>query len=347
MIANSHYVQCAYLERFASSGKVFRYCTLVEHSNVHLWKQYSPRALAYFTHLYTSVESGLESDFVEKWLAREIEEPANRVIDKALASAQLSRENWSSLIRYVAAQDVRTPAYLSKCLAGHNLIVPKILGDSLNDLKDALKSETIDLSHFGTDDASEALHTSFPLQTFIVDNGDGTATVQAEILGGRSLWLCELQRLLTSTWRILKKHRWTILRAPDPIKWFTSDDPVIKLHTRVDGSYHFRGGWDSPSTEIFMPLDPSHLIYASCGRKPPPRGHILSVQQALRIRNLIAEHAHREIYASHKVPDIALVRPRIVNAKAFKAEQDAKREFHESQTNAEWEMLTRPFKRAE
>src|SRR5207253_1855843 len=61
-------------------------------------------------HLYTTVLTGQETDQFERWIEREFETPGQEVIEKATSERRLSAEDWKALIRYTAAQDVRTPA---------------------------------------------------------------------------------------------------------------------------------------------------------------------------------------------------------------------------------------------
>src|SRR5258708_37250081 len=97
--AKSHYVTCSYLYRFSLDGKVQVYRTLVRDERVKLWRVYSPAAIAYVRHLYTRVDTGVESDEVEKWFNREVEYPADRVIDSAVNGNRLTKSDWRVLVR--------------------------------------------------------------------------------------------------------------------------------------------------------------------------------------------------------------------------------------------------------
>ena len=113
-----HYVPCVYLKRFTgANGKVSVYRLLVSHPNVAEWKPLSPRGIAYHDHLYTRMLSGSESDEIEDWFGREFETPVKEAIDRATHDQRLTTSHWKSLIRFVAAQDVRTPARLMERMA--------------------------------------------------------------------------------------------------------------------------------------------------------------------------------------------------------------------------------------
>jgi hypothetical protein len=53
----------------------------------------------------------LRTTIFEIWLDREFEKPAEEPLRKASTGARMSYDDWKQLIRFVAAQDVRTPAY--------------------------------------------------------------------------------------------------------------------------------------------------------------------------------------------------------------------------------------------
>lgn len=147
-----------------------------------------------------------------------------------------------------------------------------------------------------------------------------------------------MQRALTSTVSVLHTHRWTILISPDDLTWFTTDDPVVRLNYYERGKYDFKGGWGNPGTEIFLPLDPRHLLYAKVGHRPPPRGSVVPRAMAQMIRGFIAEHAHRFVFSASPDPEVTRLRPRIVDATLLTREAAQWRRWHQDQTQAEQEL---------
>ncbi len=106
-----HYVPHVYLKYWASSHeRVWTYRILVSQAKIPLWKESSIRGVAYHSHLYTGMFAGKESDEIEKWLDREFEAPADESLRKATSDGQLTDKDWKYLVRFLAAQDVRTPA---------------------------------------------------------------------------------------------------------------------------------------------------------------------------------------------------------------------------------------------
>ena len=61
---------------------------------------------------------GEEADDIEQWLNREFESPAKEPFQKVLADKELTGGDWEILVRFLASQIVRTPAFLIKSHAG-------------------------------------------------------------------------------------------------------------------------------------------------------------------------------------------------------------------------------------
>jgi hypothetical protein len=57
------------------------------------------KGVAYHRNLYTRLVSGKESDEIERWFCSEIETPAGKVIEKAVAGDRMCREDWYILAR--------------------------------------------------------------------------------------------------------------------------------------------------------------------------------------------------------------------------------------------------------
>ena len=118
---DNHYIPNSYLKRWADDeGVVWSYRILVPHAKSSLWKAHSPKSLGYHQHLYTHLAAGGESDEIERWFDTAFESPAGRALQHAVTDQRLSSEDWKLLVRFLAAQDVRTPARLisSGCRTG-------------------------------------------------------------------------------------------------------------------------------------------------------------------------------------------------------------------------------------
>jgi uncharacterized protein DUF4238 len=336
---DNHYVPCLYLKRFSSDQvHVFTYRILVAHHRVPVWKRNSIKGVAKLRHLYTRIISGVESDEIEKWLDREFEAPAEEPLRKATTGLRLVETDWYNIVRFLAAQDVRTPPRLSELLSHSNETMPVVLQEcvesAVRKLEEARQAgKPIKQAKFPD---SEIL----PVRVMTeIKPGQEFGTLKAETIVGRSSWLFSMKHLLSHTANILQNHKWTILRPPDGISWFTSDNPVVRLNYYSDQKYDFDGGWGSPGTEILLPLDSQHLLYTQIGQRPLDRGSVVSHAHAKLIRRVIAEHAHRYLFSSPENVDIPRLRPRTVSADIVRHEKEQWQSWHEEQSRAERELM--------
>lgn len=326
------------LKRFASSaGYVWTYRTLVAHPRVPEWQEKSIKGIGWLAHLYTRIASGVESDEIEKWLNAEFETPAEEALVKATQDRRLSQADWHNLVRFVAAQDVRTPARLIESLKRWNTNLPALLE---NNLKESVhRLEAAKKSGQPIDSAKAANSEFIPMRiTREIEPGQGHGILKAEVIAGRSLWFFEMLQVLTNTVKALHGHKWTILVPPDDLTWFTSDDPVVRLNYYADGKYDFKGGWGSSGTEIFLPLDPRHLLYTQIGKRPVRRGSVATRQFVEMTRRFIAEHSYRFIFAQSADSEVPRFRPRIVDASRVRDDREQWERWYEEQTMAEREM---------
>lgn len=337
---DNHYVPQLYLKRFASAaGKLWKYDILVADGRYPEWKPASIRGSAYHVHLYTRIASGVESDEVETWLSDEFERPVEESLARATSNGRLTPDDWERLVRFLAAQDVRTPARLMEMLQRWNgEPMQKILDDSLADTVEKLKAAAA--SGCPVPRAEVPFAEYLPLRTKREPAPEqGMVRLGVEVVLGRGFFLYMVRHLLTQTLKVLLGHKWTILVSPKDRIWFTSDDPVIKLNYADSRNYDFGGGWGRSGTEIFLPLDPRHLLYTQVGKRPPQRGSVMNDSQAALTRRMIAEHAHRYVFAPAPIVEVAKLHPRIVNAAFLQEENEQWRKWHEEQVRAEAELF--------
>jgi hypothetical protein len=338
---DNHYVPHVYLKNWKSSHeRIWTYRLLVSHDAVPLWKETSIRGIAYHSHLYTSMVAGEESDEIEQWLDREFEAPADEALRKVTSDERLTETDWHNLVRFLAAQDVRTPARLMEDLKRWSTTLPRMIESSL---KEAVTK--LELAHrtgeiITAPTIAKKDYIPFRLTTNI-EPGQEIGTLKGETIAGRGLWLFGIKHILTDTVNALFKYRWTILTPPKGLNWFTSDDPAIRLNFFGPDRYDFQGGWGKPGTDIMLPLSPRHLLFTQVGKKPPRRGTVLSREKAVMLRRIIAEHAHRMIFSSEIDNDVPTFRPRVVDLSAFNNEKQQWRKWHAEQTAAEQELMGR------
>lgn len=332
----NHFVPQCYLKQWADGDQnICEYQTLVSHKDVPVWRSRSPSGTGYQEHFYTQILSGKESDDFEKWLAEEFEAPVAPVINKVVNDKSLTPADWEVLVKFLAAQDVRTPFRLLEHYRRSQEMMPNVLEEVLNELKEKLERDETQVG----EDIPEKLDNpvEFPLRvTTHIEEGEETGIVKAESYVGRALWLYSIRHLLTNTRKALHDHRWTIIKPAKGYTWFTSDNPVIKLNFNSDYNYDFGGGWGKQNGNIIFPLGPEHAMFVQIGDRPRPKGARLSVARTIQIRRFIAENAHRKIYSRFEDNEVPSLRARIVNAKQYNAEKKELADWHRN--NAVMEM---------
>lgn len=332
---NNHYVPKGYLRSFAQiDGQIYRYSLLVSKDSVAPWKRSHISSTGYHRHLYTRVIKGEAKDEIEVWLNREFETPASPALTRAICDQRLSKDDYRVLSRFVAAQHVRTPAFFLK---NRKLWENSAVSDMESNQRSILRRlESANRTDTPLEPKEYQQSRYLPLRVRELPNEDpAMCSFRSEMVIGRAHWIFAMKHLLDKTLDRLADHRWTILKAPRDISWFTSDDPVIQLNYHQNHKYDFGGGWGSEGTEILLPISPSHLLYTQIGRKPPQRGTILPHSVALEIRRIIAQHAHRIIYSHLPDRDIERLRPRVVNPTAVRHERSEWEKFHREQSHAE------------
>ncbi|MDD4673977.1 MAG: DUF4238 domain-containing protein [Bacteroidales bacterium] len=232
------------------------YRTLVSHDTVPVWKKCSVAAIAYHKHLYTRMVSGEESDEFERWLDSEYETPANRALEKVVSNQRLTVNDWQVLIKFLAAQDVRTPARLYEHLKRSRESLQEALENTLQVLKEKLEcDEKIDGANLKVTNQTASL---LPLRvTTESSSGEKEVTIKAETYIGRGTWLFSIRHLLENTFKVLLNHKWTIVKPAKGFKWFTSDNPVVKLNFTNSQNYDLKGGWGNPKGNIFSQSVPN------------------------------------------------------------------------------------------
>jgi Protein of unknown function (DUF4238) len=332
----NHYVPELYQKSWAGAdSKVWVYRILVPHPKVPLWKPLSTSGIGYHRNLYTRILAGEETDEFETWLEREIETPAAEPLRRAIGNARLTPDDWEHILRFVAAQSVRTPAGLVKFLKRQDAQLPPLIESVLQNV--AGKLAEAQRTGRKIERPPNGIAAGFPLRvTTDIEPGEPMGVLKAETLVGRKLWLWSLRRWLTQTYKILQAHQWTILRPPSGINWFTSDHPVVRLNRYQDGRYDFSGGWGTPDTEILFPLSPQHLLYTRIGHRAPwLKGARAPELLARQLQVITIEHAHRYLYAAAEDPLVPEIRPRRVDPAAWRAEKDQWQQWGQDQSQAE------------
>jgi hypothetical protein len=339
MHRDNHYVSRGYLKRWTSDGsKLWAYRVLVSDERVPQWREVSTRGIAYHEHLYTKIAAWGESDEVERWLESEFETPAEQAIEKVISDRPLTSADWRLLARFFAAQDVRTPARLVESIERWAAFLPELIQTSLRE--SVAQLEAMPPAARAAFPKGFRPSNDLPFRVSVEKNeGEPGGLLRAETFSGRALWLWGMRHQLTHTLRELYRHHWTILAPPEGETWYTSDDPVLKVNFNSLTDYTFGGGWGRVGTDLLLPLGPRHLLFTQIGKRVPPRGTRMETEKAMVVRKLIAEHAHRYIFASAPDSFVATMRPRTVDAAELKRENKEWQRWHAEQTAAELSLM--------
>jgi hypothetical protein len=320
--------------------KVMVYKSLVSHENEPIWKPYSISAIAYHSHLYTQILNGKENDELERWFSQEFESPASRVIDAAISDQRLTKEDWYILIRFLAAQDVRTPSRMRQHIEWGMKSAQDVLNKVLDDVKEKLANEGATSLKRETESYQKNPNL-FPLKLITESQPDSDiATLRAETFIGRSSWIHSIRHLLENTSHVLHKHKWSIVKPAKGYYWFTSDNPVIKLNYINSLDYDLLGGWGRDKGNIFFPIGPEHAMFTEIGAKPFPKGTRLSVNLTLQLRKFIAENSYRMIFSFYEDPFVLHLKRRVIDNERVKKEREEMQNWHLANAHLEQEYFT-------
>jgi hypothetical protein len=337
---DNHYVPRLYLKAWAASGgRVPTYRVLVAHEDVPVWKLFSSKAVANHAHLYTQIAAGKETDQIEKWFDREYESPAEEPIRKATSDKRLTREDWKHLIRFLALQDVRTPAWFAQRMEALDETAPQLMEETMKNSIQRMQEAAKTGKAIEPLKLPAAEREGLPLRVSVRRSPSGGGEIEAVMLRGRQYWHWAIKRALAVPEKVLHQHHWTIMKPAKGYKWITSDNPVIRVNYNNLSDYNFTGGWNSPGTCILLPLGPEHLLYTQIGQRMPQRGERMTKENTELIRRFTAEHAWRMIFAAEEDEQVSSLRPRIVNAAEVQYERKQWATWHEQQTAAEKEMV--------
>jgi hypothetical protein len=343
----NHFVPEVYLKNWTKEdGKLEAYRILVPHEKVRLWKPHSPSAIGWQKHLYTRTIAGEENDELEHWFNSAFEYPAEPVIQKVISDQKLTPEDWKTLIRFLAIQDIRTPTSLLNFLKRESELLDTLLKNNIEEVAEKMMSEDFQ-DHLTSNRHSNINdYDELPLKlSFYHDHEAKTLRINAKTYSGRKSWLFLIKNILQNHLDILTNQKWTILKPAKGLSFFTSDNPVIKLNYRNNENYDLAGTWIKPHSNIILPLSPSHAMFTEVGEKNlPRRGSRLSDYHTNELRSFIADNANRYIFSQYIDSDIERLRPRIINKEHYLNEKNQIETWHERNKELELAYETEKIK---
>lgn len=335
---DNHYLPRMYLKRWAdASARVWTFRTVVSDSRVPEWKAQSVRGVAYHQYLYARVAAGGVTDELERWLASEIDSPAEAIIEKVERMDRLSQSDWWTLLDFFVASQARTPAYFLRRMAAWERELPGVIKSALERTVARLQEGAGDVPHMP--DAAPDTEDEIPFVARRRETPEtGGGVLEAEVLLGRTLWFREIRRLVRVTGKHLRQLHWTILLPPSGYAWLTSDDPVLCLNYNGAADFTFLGGWGTRGTELILPLSPHRLLYTRVGYRPATKYTRMPSAPAEIVQRMTVAHAHRIVFALDRVREVEQWRPRQVSSDAYEHERREWQRFHQVQSDAETAM---------
>jgi len=300
---------------------LFAYRLLVSNPRVPEWQPKYIRGLARQRDLYTVSSGNKELDDFERWISTEFEQPANVAVYKLEDGKRLKREDWHSIARFLAVQDVRTPRSFIESMRRWEQEMPNVLETTMREAVKEFESANKD----GTVLKQNREHNEFS-GLIKVDmerspSPDSNQTiVQAEISMGRRWWIASMRHLLNGVAEKLCDHQWSIAEPAGNTEWPLTDHPVLKLNYYGPGKYDFGGGWGRRGSEIMMPLTPRHLLFVHVGTDAG-RKMTFTREQTMFLQELLVERAYRWVFATEPLEWVRRIRPRKVDAEAFADEK--------------------------
>lgn len=321
---NNHYIPQFYLRQWANQEqKVWEYKLLVSHDNVPCWQLVSLKdSTAWQRDLYTGFVKDNETDEVEHWYDYEIENPAQITFEKISNNEKLNKLDVSRLIRFVAAQYVRTPAaYFRSKLVFENTVHKTIKKDS--------SELTIGSANYLTKPAStnefNKFSKWFPFEINIGEPSEENNMVKVEFTTGftRNMWHFQNYTLLDRTYSCLLEHDWHVVSAPPGVRLNTSDDPVVFANFYDEGKYDFKGGWGRKNGNAFFPISPYHFLFTQMGDgvdEKYVKDNIFLLTYWMQ--RITIENAFRRIYSVSQNNSVISCRKRMVSELDYKNERE-------------------------
>lgn len=338
---DSHYIPQATLRLWSQDGlRIQAYQILVPHAKVPIWKSRPIKGMAFHRDLYTTFSGSNESDSFEHWIGKEFEEPGIKAVNKLLSNSRLTRDDWKKLACFVAAQDVRTPLNFIEQMQVWDQRIKPILENSVNHsierIQDAQR-KGLNLQPEGiVNEFSDLVHVKIGPTD---DKNPEQLYIKTEVNLGRNYWVASMRHLLNGVGKVLCTHRWSVAEPYGIEEWPLTDHPVIRLNYYGPDNFNFKGGWNSPGTELMMPVSPRHLLYVQVGKKTKNR-FTFDFQMTRLIQEMIVKRAHRWIFSKSPAQWIETIRPRLINPELYKTEQKAWKEWHKKQIEGEsWGIL--------
>lgn len=335
----NHYVPQFYLKQWSTDNtKIWEYKLLVSNSRVSIWKSASIEdAIGWRRDLYTGYINDSETDEIEKWYEREIENPAQNVIERVNNREDINKNDIKKLVRFMAAQHLRTPAGY---LRGKSIFENTVFKDKTKDLSELTKGAVNYLLEASSTNNYQDFQKWLPLKIVTGDIIESEQKAEVQLTTGftRNAWIFQNMTLLNFTHNCLYEHDWKILEAAPGVNLYTSDDPAIFMNYNSITNYDFDGGWGKQRGNILFPLSPKFFLFTEIGTDLSNYRLNKNPFLTYMIQRATLENAFLSIYSLNPVGNITCCRKRVVDAEKFKTNEEVWKNWNEMQLRMEKEF---------
>ena len=344
---NNHYVPQMYLNAWKNEeDKVFVYDLLVPNSNTPLWKSKSIRSIASENNFYVSFSNNEETDRLEKWFDKNYETPAASSLKKSIAGDYLSESEQNLIIKYIACQIVRTPAFFIKILNNKNIDFENTFFKTMEEVATDSKFMSVeDFKKQTLQKTSKLSDELLPLEITDMNetNSDGDRLIKIGTIKGKQFYFFSIVRLLETTADILFQHKWIITDIDNRVKLPTSDNPVVCLNYHPDNTYDFEGGWGNKYSGILFPISPNKIFWTQIGNDNIylPKADI---GFSVFLKKIIVQNSYRKVFSSTEDDIVTCIKSRCVNLNKFREEKEFWLYVHENYLEKETAYISRELK---
>jgi|GEM_PF-3863632 len=213
----NHFIPKFYLKQWCNdSNQIWCYNLLRLNKNVPKWSEKYVKGIAYKNHLYTYLDSGVETSEFEHWLDNEIETPASLALNTLVTSGSISHSQLKSLVRFMIIQQLRTPSYYIDLYYRSKWHIPKLFEEYNSRLPEYITS--IVENHNENNNNHDVIKgpARDNINVSIVDNeqNDDNINVNLEFTQNRKLWIRLIRHFYEKFSDTISNNNWSIIRAP-------------------------------------------------------------------------------------------------------------------------------------
>lgn len=338
---DNHYVPQLYLSRWGVDHKIFVHRLLVPHEKYPEWKLCAIRNTAYIDNLYVRIEDGNEYDDFEFDFNKQYETPVKPVLDRICANQKLTPADWVLLCDYIMAQYVRTPSFYHWVAEWGQETIPHIMESTLKEVVEALKSSSLEQSAGERD-------TLIPLEVSLTnqDGDEEHSFLNATTVVGKNLWLFVIKHALeldSSLRKTIHSMKWSVVTAPDSVKWPTCDAPVVIAEINQNGELIISNKLGQKRGVIIFPVSQKKVLLAA-HKRIFDWNYIATNSFACKIKEAIVNNAFMYVYSSIEDPEVSDIRKRIVDAAVFVRLKKEYASWYDAYKADEAPMLTKERK---